>query len=56
MELKIGVLFVKIYQEELVNNVEKDGIITLIPVLKKKDGQNKKMRLSFKLRKSKFFY
>jgi hypothetical protein len=43
MALKNGVIAVKPFLEEVENNAEKDGLITLILMSKKEIGQKKKM-------------
>ena len=46
MELKIGALSLKVYQEESENSVGKDGIITLTLIFENKGGLMKKIKLS----------
>ena len=54
MELKIGALSLKVYQEESESNVGKDGITISTLIFENKDGLMKKIKLSSKHTKSKF--
>ena len=52
MELKTGVLLLKVYLAELVNNVVKDGTITSTLTSGSKDGLMRKMKPLLKLIRS----
>jgi hypothetical protein len=55
MEQEIGVILLKICQDALESNAGRDGIIILILILKNKDGQKIKTKLSSKHTKSKIY-
>ena len=56
MEQKTGVLLLKVYLAELVNNVAKDGTIISILTSGSRDGLMRKMKPLLKLIRSKHIF